>query len=102
MTGKGDAVRTRQVLDGYVAKIEVNPKDRCIDTSLYREALSFLPKDLLDGDEIISMIDHPANNSQHGGNVPEAKLDLKRAKTHEDIEKPELTIANWSPFHVNC
>ena len=43
VTGQVDTEATRQVLAGYVAKIEVDPLKRCIDTYVYRDSLPFLP-----------------------------------------------------------
>lgn len=97
VTGYGDTVRTRQVLEGYVAKIEVNPQEKCIETYLYRDALPFLPKELLEetGEGSASLTAAATNTATKSGTTkPEAREDLNRKKCCKAIEKPELAFAN--------
>jgi DNA invertase Pin-like site-specific DNA recombinase len=60
ITGKTDIETTKQVIAAYVAKIEVDPVKKQIDTYLYRDALPFIPKEFQDDTETAAT-PNPAN-----------------------------------------
>ena len=72
VTGQADTEATRQVLAGYVAKIEVDPLKRCIDTYVYRDSLPFLP-------------------AANAGDLEDKPDGIDFVKSNE---KPELACAN--------